>query len=135
MKFIQLAKIFLFTNPLNEFLNFLLKNVHTYGTRRKECNKRRTAALEKMAYITPAFSTPKVPHFDGCAAFCREMFAELRRVWPKAPQFRMPALPAQTIKVQHDFHRSVARKSGAQILQIVTLFLTRTVSGNFFAFF
>ena len=89
----------------------------------------------KPGSMCDAFLTPKVPQIcrlvsaaiqglrrlqDGtkCGAF-----AKLRCVSQKAVQFRILALPAQTIKVRYDF----LSKCGIHILQIVAFFLTRTI--------
>ena len=49
----------------------------------------------------------------------RHVGLKSRRIWQKAPRFCISTLRPQIIKVRHNFHKSVARKSGAQILQIV----------------
>ena len=103
-----------------------------YRIRQNKCN------LEENA-------VPCVPHFDGraavrCLVKCHDRwivalfvvrsgtFAELRHVWQKVPQYRIPALPAQihrqTIKLLWVF----LSDCGAQNKKIVAFFLTYTVN-------
>ena len=74
---------------------------------------------------------------SDCGAFCRENAARspncgafgkiVLHLAKKVPQFCIPVLPAQIIKVWREFHKSAGRKSSAQLIKIVAFFLTHTI--------